>query len=120
MATSYFSNIDINKTYQFNYSKETLENRLSNIDSLHITFTDNNPDSTYFFFPFHKWGLCNTVDIDIVITEIDTNVTLLKLVKSSHRCQADKNDKALIIEAFEKEIIEKLKTNISINDSSRQ
>lgn len=107
MATSYNQEVNINKSYQLNYPKDTLISRLAQIDSLNygtsITFSPNNPDTLYFAIPA---PLCyNNFRVRIIVTEANggTNLTLLT---AEHACSKKKEtDQKDLLKIFEEVVI---------------
>lgn len=118
MATSYRTEVKINKSYHFNFSKDALMKKLDKIDSLNngyrIQFTDRNPDTVEFRLPS---SFCmNDVEIKMSVSELildsfklrDTT-TELKLIKATHRCPKNRRDKKELIAEFEKLVIDRIK-----------
>lgn len=111
MATSYSTNVNIDKTYRFEFPKDTLVNRINRIDSLNhgydVILGINNPDTVYFSIPsnycFHSF------DVHVSITEIDSTSTIMKLISAEHGCPEDKKDKEELTNIFEAKIIDRIK-----------
>lgn len=110
-ATSYRTDVNINKEYQFSFSKDTLISRLNNIDSLNygniLKFESNNPDTVDFTI-FSK-SCFNSIDLKIVVTEFQNKTTKLTLVSAKHKCPKGKKDKEELTKEFEMKVIEKIK-----------
>jgi hypothetical protein len=114
MATSYQTEVNINKEYQFPFPKDTLISRLNNIDSLNhgygVKFKGNNPDTVDFSIPS---TFCFTnFDVKIAVTESNNNTTILTLISAQHSCPQGKKDKEELIKEFEKKIIDKIKNGL--------
>jgi len=114
MATSYRTDVNINKEYQFPFSKDTLFNRLNNIDSLNygygIKFTSNNPDTVDFSLPS---TFCFTnFEVKIAVTEFNFNTAKLTLISAEHKCPEGKKDKEELTMEFETKIIDKIKNGL--------
>lgn len=114
MATSYRTDININKEYQFPFPKDTLIHRLNNIDSLNygyvLKFAGNNPDTVDFSFPS---TFCFTnLDIKIAVTESNNNTSKLTLISATHRCPDGKKDKEELTKEFETKIIDEIKNGL--------
>lgn len=115
MATSYRTDIVVNKTYLFDFSKKTLVNRFDKIDSLNsnygVKFTKNNPDTVEFSIPS---SFCfDRFDAKISVKENENKTTNLTLISVQHHCPEGKKDKERLLTEFEKRIIDKL------NDSQK-
>jgi len=114
MATSYQTEVNINKEYQFPFPKDTLISRLNNIDSVNhgygVKFKGNNPDTLDFSIPS---TFCFTnFDVKIAVTESNNNTTILTLISAQHSCPQGKKDKEELIKEFEKKIIDKIKNGL--------
>jgi hypothetical protein len=114
MATSYRTDVNINKEYQFPFPKDTLISRLNNIDSLNygygVKFAGNNPDTVNFSIPS---TFCFTnFDIKIAIAESNNNTTKLTLISAKHSCPKGKKDKEEITKEFETKIMDKIKNGL--------
>jgi hypothetical protein len=114
MATSYRTDVNINKDYHLPFPKDTLINRINKIDSLNygygVKFTDNNPDTVDFSLPS---TFCFTnFDVKIAVTEQNSNTTKLTLISAEHRCPEGKKDKEELTKEFEKKIIDKIKNGL--------
>ncbi len=111
MATSYITELDVNKTYILNYPKDTLIEKINNIDSLNFgnktNFSDSNPDTIDLIIPFQ---LCSSYFTAIVeVYEMDENITQLKYLHARYDCPKVENDNHLAIKGFEEKIFSKLK-----------
>lgn len=110
MATSYHTNIPINKTYELNFSKDTLQARLTQIDSLKYGYgnllTKANPETVKITIPY---DLCSdSFEAKVEINEVSNNRTLMTLIEVFHSCPKNENDKKEAIDAFDRLIIEKI------------
>jgi hypothetical protein len=114
MATSYRTDVNINKDYHLPFPKDTLINRINKIDSLNygygVKFTDNNPDTVDFSLPS---TFCFTnFDVKIAVTEQNSNTTKLTLISAEHRCPEGKKDKEELTKEFETKVIDKIKNGL--------
>lgn len=111
MATSYSTNVPINKSYSLNYPKDTLVNRIAKIDSLNfgygVLFSDHTPDTVEIRLPskFCFEGF----DVTVSIAELNENIELT-LIKAEHGCPGGKEDRKKLIQEFERVIISNIKT----------
>ena len=109
-ATSYRTEIIVNKTYTLDFTKETIVKRVNKIDSTNLfklNFTKNNPDTITFNLYSHT---CFR-DITMIVTELKENKTLITLVSSKYQCpggsQPEKQEE--LIKDFEKKIVHRIK-----------
>lgn len=114
MATSYRTDVNINKNYHFAFPKDTLINRLNKIDSLNygygVKFTNNNPDTVDFSMPS---TFCFTnFEVKIAVSELKTNTTILTLISAEHKCPEGKKDKEELTKEFETKIIDRIKNGL--------
>ena len=104
----------INKTYEFEFSKDILVTKLNEIENINrgneIFFTANNPDTVNFNIAS---AFCSVhLDVRVVITEINSTKTTLTLISAEHSCPQGDDDKEKIIKEFETIVIEKIKTEL--------
>jgi hypothetical protein len=114
MATSYLTDVNINKDYQFPFPKDTLINRINKIDSLNngygVKFTNNNPDTVDISLPSN---FCFTsFYVKIAVTELNSKATKLTLVSAEHKCPEGKKDKKELTKEFETKVIDKIKNGL--------
>jgi len=111
VATSYRTDVGINKNYSFELPKDSLINKINRIDNLNygyaVKFTTNNPDTVSFSIP--SLFCPPNFDVRISVTEIDSNSTILTLISAEYSCPKDKKDKEELTKEFELKIIEKIK-----------
>ncbi|MBN8679959.1 MAG: hypothetical protein J0M29_17150 [Chitinophagales bacterium] len=112
MATSYRTEVDIQKVYTLPYPKDTLLSRLNSIDSLNyghgVRFSDNNPDTLTISLPS---SFCfSNFEATISVLELSPQTTGLIFISSVHRCPKGKDDKEELTKAFEDCIINRIKS----------
>ncbi len=112
MATSYRTDVLINKTYDFNYPKDSIIARIIVIDSLNygygVQFADNNPDTVELNLPSQ---FCfNRFDAIISIQELEDNKTRLTLINAIHKCPESKQDREELVNEFERVVVRRIKT----------
>ncbi|HLP93614.1 MAG TPA: hypothetical protein VK168_06235 [Saprospiraceae bacterium] len=110
MATSYRTDVDIQKAYQLPFPKDTLLTRLNSIDSLNygygIRFTNKNPDTITITLPS---SFCfSNFEAIVCIQKITPETTHLTLLSAVHRCPKRKDEKEDLTEEFEEYIISKI------------
>jgi len=110
MATSYHTEVPINKSYEFDFPKDTLEDRFTKIDNLNygngVSFTQSNPDTLAITIPY---DLCfNRFVATVVVEELSKQKTKMTLIHIFHSCPKSKKDKVQAIQGFEERIIEKI------------
>lgn len=111
MATSYRSNVDINKEYHLPYPKDTVIQRLVRLDSLqfeHQTFESINQLDTIEFDIFSSHCF-SRFKVQISVLETPINTCKLMLLTANHRCPSEKDDKAKILNEFEVKIIDRIR-----------
>jgi len=110
IATSYRTDVNINKTYNFDFPKDTLVSRLNKIENLNsgfgLTFTKNNPDTVEFSLP--STFCFNAFKVKISVAEVGNNKTNMTLISAIHSCPEDEKDIVKLTKEFEKIIIEKI------------
>ena len=118
MATSYFkeaqmNKIHVNKAYEFNFSKDTLQVRFSRIDSLNfgneVRLTEANPDTLRILIPYDFCA--NQLETHIVIEELSNLKIRMTLIDASHFCSPSESDKEDAVRAFEKMIVDKIRNS---------
>ena len=110
MATSYRTNVSINKSYQFNLPKFTVLSRLEKVPQIEFENSINFTDTINFRIPS---AICNAkLDVTTVLLGNDEGTTLT-LINARHHCPSSKKDRDIAIQEFEKLVIEKL------NDSQK-
>lgn len=112
MATSYRTEVEIQKNYPLPYPKDTLLSRLNSIDSLNyghgVRFTNNNPDTLTITLPS---SFCfSNFEATISVLELTPQTTSLIFISAVHRCSKGKDDKEELTKAFEDCIINRIKS----------
>lgn len=112
IATSHHTNIEIHKTYQLDFTKGVLNDKLTQIDSLNyghgVKLSNANPETIHIAIPY---DFCfRRFDAKVTIAELSNDKTLVTLVHASHDCPEGDDDKENAIKAFEEVIIEQIKT----------
>lgn len=113
VATSYHSNVKVDKTYTYPFSKDSLETLINTrlIDSVYADFKPDsmatNPDTIRLNvlsnFCFH--------DLKVYVSILETrekNVQV-KLLSIIHRCPSKKRDKSRLVEELERTVFNQLR-----------
>lgn len=113
VATSYHSNVKVDKTYIYPFSKDSLETLINNklIDSVYADFKPDslatNPDTIRLKvlsdFCFHD------LKAYVSIFETREKNVQVKLLSITHRCPAKKRDKPRLIEELERTVFNQLR-----------
>lgn len=110
IATSYRTDVAINKTYDFDFPKDSLATRINDIDSLNygydVQFSGKSPDTVELSLPSR---FCfNRFDAIIVMEELENNETRLTLINATHKCPEGKLDKEELVKEFERIVIRRI------------
>ncbi|MEX2485805.1 MAG: hypothetical protein WED10_14635, partial [Brumimicrobium sp.] len=106
-ATSYISNVEVNKPYSVNISKDSLINHIERLDSVNFVNRNlqstTNPDTMKISFPSN---LCfDNVEINIIIEEHTDGTSTITLQDAKYDCPKEKNEQDKVIKGFEDKVI---------------
>lgn len=113
VATSYHSNVKVDKTYIYPFSKDSLETLINTrlIDSVYANFKPDsmatNPDTIRLTV---LSGFCfNDLDAYVSIFETREKNVQVKLLSIIHRCPIKKRDKPRLVEELERTVFNQLR-----------
>lgn len=108
-ATSYSSQVKLDKAYTLNLSKDSIISRIERSDSIYFVNQQPsiNKDTLQLSFPSE---LCpDDVEVKIVIVDQKNGTTTLKMLDGRYSCPKEKNEVERITKAFEEKVINKVK-----------
>lgn len=109
-ATSYSSQVEINKPYTVNIPKDSLVNRIERLDSVHFVNrnlqTTANSDTMRISFPSQ---LCfDKVEVNIIVKDQKDGTSAVTLLDGVYDCPKAKNEQEKIIKGFEEKVVKQI------------
>lgn len=109
-ATSYSSQVEVDKPYTVNIPKDSLINRIERLDSVYFVnanqFSTVNSDTLKISFPTE---LCHeNVEVEVLIKEHKDGTTTVTLLCAFYSCPKEKNEKEKITNVFEEKVIKQV------------
>lgn len=111
MATSYRTETNIEKTYHFDFAKDTLKSRFDQLKDLNygygVLWANKNPDTLNLTIPS---DFCfSNFSAKLAVVKKDKGSVDITLISTVHRCPKSKTDKEKLIREFELKIIDRIK-----------
>lgn len=105
-ATSYSSQVEVDKPYTVNIPKDSLINRIERLDSVHFVNKNQHSDTMRVSFPSE---LCfDKVEVDIIVKDQKDGTSSVTLLGGVYDCPEEKNDEEKIIKGFEDKVIKRV------------
>lgn len=109
-ATSYSSNVEVDKPYTVNMPKDSLYYRIQRLDSVYFT----NPNQRMFAkmdtvkVSFQTELCFDNAEVNVAIEEHKDGTTTITILDALYPCPKEKDEEEKIIKGFEKRVIEQI------------
>lgn len=105
-ATSYSSNVRIDKSYTVSTQKDSLINRIERLDSVHFINKNQHSDTMRISFPNE---LCfDKVEVNIIVHDNKDGTSSVTLLDGTYDCPKEKNEQEKISKGFEDKVIKQI------------